>query len=674
MRSLNESVLKFIEDFFESEKHRLTNLIPVGIGIGVCLYFSLNNEPNFYFSISVFIFSLTIWIITKFLLIKNDNMSTVLVYVFFSAFLAISTGFLVSQIRTMHMNTYMISKNIEKPISFIATIESCEKTDKGLKFIVSGAKRKYNDSANELCKKINGLHLIWIGSKARENQQGYVPGSAVLFRAILSPIYSQSFPGAYDFKKQQYFKGISARGFVIKPPKVIKEHSSFSINVYTQKLRHKINKVIEKYLPKDTAAIAEALTTGNTAGISKKVRSNFANSGIAHILAISGLHMGIIGFFIFWLARIVLCCFLRISMFYDVKKIAAVISWFITLFYLYISGFSVSSVRAFIMHTLIISAILLDRTAFTMRSVAIAATGIMLFTPEAVLFPSFQMSFGAVIAIVAFYECNWKLPKFLRGFSEIILTTVVASIPTSIISVFVFNQLTLNSILANIISIPLVSFFIMPIAMIALFFMLFGLAKIPFLLMGFGVDLLMKIAEETSRLPGSFFVMHSPTSVVIGCIIFPGLFFMLIKHRIRFFGLICSFFGLIYYFFQPIPDLFIASHGKVIGIKTDNAACFSNLSYFRSITASWAKSIGFEKRENFNSKSCRKYVSRIDDDTYIANIKNKKIVITSDEEYEKSIDDFAVFHLNKEKNKCAKLLYLDSGEMFSTEKTHRPWS
>ncbi len=674
MRLLNESVLKFIEDFFESEKHRLTNLIPVGIGIGICLYFSLNNEPSFYFNISVFIFLLTTWIITKFLLIKNENTLIMLVYVLFSAFLTISIGFLLAQIRTMRMDTYMISKNIEKPISFVATVESCEKTDKGLRFIVSGPKRKYNDSANELCKQINGLHLIWIGSKARKNQQAYVPGSEVLFRAILSPIYSQSFPGAYDFKKQQYFKGISARGFVIKPPKVIKEHSSFSVNVYIQKLRHKINKVIEGYLSKDTAAVAEALTTGNTTGISKKIRSNFANSGIAHILAISGLHMGIIGFFIFWLARIVLCCFLRISMFYDVKKIAAVISWLVTLFYLYISGCSVPSIRAFIMHTLIISAILLDRTAFTMRSVAIAATGIMFFTPEVILFPSFQMSFGAVIAIVAFYECNWKPPKFLRGLSEIILTTTIASIPTSIISVFVFNQLTLNSILANIISIPLMSFFIMPTAVIALFLMIFGLAKIPLLLMGLEVDLLMKIAEKTSKLPGSFFVMHTPTHFVIGCIIFPGLLFMLIKHRIRFLGLICSFFGVFYYFCQSIPDVFITPHGKVIGIKTDNAVCFSNLSYFRSMTASWAKSAGFEKRENFNSKACRKYISRIDANTYVTNIKNKKVVITSDDEYEKSIDDFAVFHLNKEKNKRAKLLYLDSGEMLSTEKIHRPWS
>lgn len=674
MRSVDESAVNFIEDFFECEKNRLPNLVPVGIGIGICLYFSLNNEPNFHFNISIFVFSLLIWIFAKIYLAKNESISSILMYTFFSAFLAISSGFLVSQIRTVCTNTYMIAENIKKPISFVATVNSCEKTDKGLKFIVSELKRKYDDSANKLCKKINGLHLIWIGSKAKECAQDYSPGSEVLFRAILSPIYSQAFPGAYDFKKQQYFKGISARGFVIKPPKTINENKPFSINLYIQQLRHKINKKIEEHLPKDTAAIAEALTTGNTAGISSKIRSNFANSGIAHILAISGLHMGIIGFFIFWLSRIILCCFTKISMFYDIKKIAAVISWFITLFYLYISGCSVPSVRAFIMHTLIMGAILIDRTAFTIRSVAVAATGILLTTPEVILFPSFQMSFGAVIAIVTFYESSWRPPKFLKSLSEIVLTTIVASIPTSIISVFVFNQLTLNSILANIVSIPLMSFFIMPTAVIVLFLMIFDLARLPLLVMGFGINLLMKIAEETSKLPGSFFVMHTPTPLTIGLIIFPGLLFMLIKHRIRFLGLIFSFLGIVYYFYQPTPDVFIAPHGKVIGIKTEKTACFNNLRYFNTMTKNWTKSIGFEKRENYFSKECKKYISKIDDGTYSTKVKNKKIVITSDTEYEKNKNTDFIFFLNHEQNEHAILLYLNPDINLSNKKICRPWS
>ena len=672
MRSLNESVLNFFDDFFESEKHRLPNLIPVGIGIGICLYFSLNNEPNFYFNISAFILLIIIWIISKIYVTKNGSIS--IGYVFSTIFLTISLGFFVSQIRTIYVNTYMLSKDIKKPISFLAKVDSCEKTEKGLKFIVSEVRGKHNDTAIELCKKINRLHLTWIGSKAREYHQDYLPGSDVLFRATLSAINPQAFPGAYDFKKQLYFKRISARGFINKLPKVVKENDSPSINLYIEQLRHKINKIIERNLPVDTAAVAKAFTTGNTAGVSKKLRSNFVNSGIAHLLAISGLHMGIIGMCIFWLSRIILCCIPRISMFYDIKKISAVMSWIITLFYLCISGRSVSSIRAFVMHTIIAIAILMDRTAFTMRSVAVAATGIMLVTPEAILFPSFQMSFGAVMAIVAFYEGSWRPPKSLRWLSEIALTTIVASIPTSIITAFVFNQLTLNSVLSNIIAIPLTMFCVMPVAIIALFAMPFGLEKMPLLLMGFGIDLLIKLAEGMSKLPGSFFVMPTPTPLVMGCILFPGLLFMLIKHRIRFLGLICSLSGIVYYFYQPMPDVFIAPYGKTIGIKTDDVVCFSNLSYFRSITENWAKSVGFERREKFNSKACKKYISKIDDDTYIANIKDKKIAITSDDEYEKDNNIYHIFHLDEEKNKCAELLYLDSGEKISNEKIRRPWS
>jgi competence protein ComEC len=280
----------------------------------------------------------------------------------------------------------MLSEKQEWPIYFVATVESCEKTENGLKFIVSEASRKYNDEANALCKKFNKLNLMWRGKKAQCSSIEYTPGSRVLFRSLLYPIYLQAFPGAYDFRKQQYFKGISARGFILKPPKIIEKADLSSFKIFIEQIRQKIDRKIEEYLSKDTASVLKALTTGNTAGISKETRSHFVNSGTAHLLSISGLHIGIIGFFIFWLFRIIFCCFFRVSMYYDTKKIAAVMSWVVTLIYLYISGCSVPSCRAFIMHTLIIVAILLNRMPLTMRSVAIAATAIMLCTPEVVLY------------------------------------------------------------------------------------------------------------------------------------------------------------------------------------------------------------------------------------------------------------------------------------------------
>jgi competence protein ComEC len=622
------------------------------MGIGISLYFSLDDEPNFL--LNSITFALTA---AASIFVRSRR------WIFY-ALLTVSFGFFASQLRTKTVDTFMLSENDKKIISLVGVVESCEKTEKGLIFTLDSAKiRKY--------PQLRKLQLTWRGKKATASKKDYPPGTKTLFRAILSPIYPQAFPNAYDFKKQQYFKGIGARGFIVKEPKILKTPKKSSLGMFINQLRHSIDKKIEKYLPKEIAAVSKALVTGNKSEISKEIRGYFANSGTAHLLAISGLHMGIIGFFIFWLFRILLCCFPRICMFYDVKKISALISWAAVLFYLYISGNSVPSRRAFIMHTIIIAAIIIERCSLTMRSVAIAATIIMVFSPEVILFPSFQMSFGAVIAIVAFYERIWNFSGFFKTLFSIISTTMVASIPTAIFSVYTFNQLTLNSILANIASIPLMTFFVMPTAIIALFFMAFDLARPFILLMGYGVNILTKISELSSQLPGSHFIMSTPTTANMAIFVFSGLLLTLIHHKIRFFGLIGAAFGAIYYCFSPTPDIFISPGAKVIGIKTDDAVCFSHLGYFRSMTAAWAKSVGFERRERLNSKACQKYIFQNSNDDYVVNVKNQNTTITRNKEVYSLFPNTIL--LDKE-NDFAEIIYLPSRRRISNKSKTRPWS
>jgi competence protein ComEC len=323
------------------------------------------------------------------------------------------------------------------------------------------------------------------------------------------------------------------------------------------------------------------------------------------------------------------------------------------------------------MHTIIILAILAGRCALTMRSVAIAATIIMLFSPEAIMFPSFQMSFGAVIAIVALYE---YLPSFtgpLKTLIGLTATTLAASVPTAVFSLYTFNQLTLNSILANIVSVPLMSFFVMPMAVIALFFMMLGQCRPCIDIVGYGVELLMKIAEFSSGLPGSFFVMPTPTVPNMAIFIFSGLILMLIRHRIRLLGLGGAVLGIVYYIFSPIPDVFISPGAKVVGIRTDNAVCFNHLGYFRSMTSSWAKSVGFEKKNRFDSKACRGCVGKIADNALVATLHNRNIIITdAPESFPESPD---VIFANP-KNDFAELFYVPSRKRVSNAAKKRPWS
>jgi hypothetical protein len=236
---------------------------------------------------------------------------------------------------------------------------------------------------------------------------------------------------------------------------------------------------------------------------------------------------------------------------------------------------------------------------------------------------------------------------------------------------YTFNQLTLNSILANIVSIPLMSFFVMPIAIIALCSMPFGLAQPFLLLMGYGVHALMKISELSSQLPGSHFVMPTPTTFNMAIFIFSGLIFTLIRHKIRFCGLIGAAFGVIYYYFNPTPDIFISPQAKVVGIKTGDAVCFNHLGYFRSMTAAWAKSVGFEKRERFDSKACQKYISRNSDGSYAVNVKNQNITITGNEEFCSRSPDAILLD---EESDFAEVIYLPSRTRVSNKNQTRPWS
>lgn len=629
----------FIQFLLENEKHSLLHFVPVCIGIGICWYFYLDNEPNFWISLFVSILLFLNIFITKYKKI-------------FIAMFFISFGMCLAQLRTMCVDTPMLKYKIKGESEVIATVETCEKTPDGMRFVVSNVE-KFN---------FNKMILSWNTDRAKN----YDPGDRILFRAKIYPLGSQYFPLAYDFKRQQYFKGISARGFLADglegAPKILSKNSKMSFSVFIEKIRHKINRKIEKILSGDVCAITKALITGEKADISQDVRSKFVNSGTAHLLAISGLHMGIIGLFIFWLFRMVLCCILRISQYYDVKKISAVISLIFVMFYLYISGTSVPSIRAFIMHALVIVGILCNRVALSMRSIAIAATIILVFSPEVITFPGFQMSFSAVIAIVALYERRNELgrQKFIIG---IILTTIVASIPTSIFSMFSFNQLTLNNIFANVICIPMMTFIIMPIAVITLFFMPFF--SFPVVVMGQGVSMLIKIVTYASTLPGSHFTMPTPMPITMVIFIFSGVLLTLVHHRIRFVGILGMICGAICYYMQPKSDIFISPYGAVIGVRTENYACFNRLDKLKSPANAWIKSVGLDDKAKFSDDVCRKYARKISKNSYVVNIENQEISIANDRS--------ANIFLNR-KSPFARLVYLPDLRIESNKGKKRPWS
>jgi len=599
----------FLVNFYEYERMRLLNFFPVILGAGICFYFNLETPPPLVLTVSLCLFLFAFARHFKFLYVL----------------LIFNFGFMIAQIRTAYVDTPMLEKPIAEPLGFFATIDSCNRTEAGLSFIVKDSNLKF---------KTDKILLTWRGEKAKNCAKDFMPGDRVSFFAKLNPLSEQPFPEAYNFKRQQYFNRISACGFLMSPPKKVDYiYRETTLSLLIDKLRHKINKTIDENLEFDNAAIAKALITGTKSSIGKDLRENFVRSGTAHVLAISGLHMGIVGFFIFWLVRTLLCLWTYLSMFCNIKKIAAKISLVGAVGFLLISGCSVSATRALIMHALIILGIILDREAISMRSIAVAATIILLITPEAIMFPSFQLSFSAVIAIVAFYEKFWDFPPRFKMLFNIVATTLVATLTTSIFSVFVFNQLTLNSIPANIFVIPLMSFFIMPMVIVSLIGMMINFT-FPLKILSFGISVLIKSVKFFSTFSGSLFVMHSPSPLVMMILIFSILILTLIHHKIRWLGLFGSLIGLLLYHFQDIPRIIISPRAKAYGARVeDDLTCFNHCGYFRNSLSAWTKSVGCTRRENVKSKACRKYFEKLDDNSVKISADGKYFILTKDPEF-----------------------------------------
>ena len=173
-------------------------------------------------------------------------------------------------------------------------------------------------------------------------------------------------------------------------------------------MRDKINRRIDAVLPESTRNIGKALITGNSKGVPFETYQNYRNAGIAHILSVSGLHMSLLAGIVFFIIRTVLSLIPYVSLRWNTKKTASFCALMICFFYLQISGMSYAAQRAFIMVALMLSAVLLNRRPLSVVSVAWAAFFVLLFSPESLVSPGFQLSFSAVTALICVYETGIK--------------------------------------------------------------------------------------------------------------------------------------------------------------------------------------------------------------------------------------------------------------------------
>ena len=311
--------------------------------------------------------------------------------------------------------------------------------------------------------------------------------------AILRPPPGPSIPGDYDFHRQAWFQGLGAvgyvqgrcRGGVLGMPETRLTRMQLKTGAARRRLAH--------YAKAAGGERAAALVSGDRSFMAAEDQEALRASGLAHLLAISGLHLGIVGGLVYFLFRRGLALIAPLSLRVPVQKPAAVAALLAITIYLVVSGASVSTQRAFIMSTVFFSAILVDRPALSLRSFSLAMIAVVLIAPESVFAPGFQMSFAATGVLIAIYEAwsrrrtvaiNGFIGQGLFAAKSLFVTSVAASLATAPFAVFHFERLAPLGLLANLAAMPVVSLLCVPAAGLAILLAPFGLSHIGLSLFG----------------------------------------------------------------------------------------------------------------------------------------------------------------------------------------------
>jgi len=403
------------------------------------------------------------------------------------------------------------------------------------------------------------------------------PGSRIMTTAHLMPPQGPAEPGGFDFRRHAWFQRLGGLGYVRVPVLLVAPSTG---EMRLQSLRRRASAYIQARLPGETGGFAAAITTGDRSGIGQGSLKALRGSNLAHLLAISGLHMGLLTGFVFASLRVLLCLWPRIGLRFPVKKCAAVGALLAAAGYLALSGGIVATERAFVMVAVVLGAVLLDRRAFSLRAVALAALIVLIRRPESLMSPGFQMSFAATTALVAVFgwirDARITLgPAWLRPVLAVVISSAVAGAATAPFGAAHFNTLSYYGLIANLLSVPLMGVLVIPAAVLALCLAPFGLEMVGLVLMGWGLEWILMVAHWVASLQGAQGRVVAPGPWVLPLISGGMLWLILWQGRLCLMGLVPVVVALTLWSQTQRPVLLVSADGALVGQMTSEGRALS---------------------------------------------------------------------------------------------------
>lgn len=551
-------------DVCSREQANLSLWVPIALAGGIAVYFSLPAEPYLGWSIVCFCGAALAAYLTR-----HKGWLAVATAVALCAAL----GFLAAQLRTLSVAAPVLQAEMRGAPIEGRVMEASLNQEGGTTLILKPS-------------GIGGLPDARLPARVRlrvrQEHTPIWPGDEIKTRVMLWPPAEPVAPGAFDFARQAWFKRLGGTGVTLAAPEILTRGRLSEWQVAIATIREMVARHVMDNMAEEEGPVAAALMTGLRHAIDEDVEQDLRDAGLAHILAISGLHMALFAGTLFWLVRAVLALFPPLVHRYPIKKWAASVALVGALAYLFLSGGSVATQRAFIMAALMFVAVLLDRPAFSLRNVALAAVIVLLMRPESLLQPGFQMSFAAVTALVAVYQNReLQLLRFREnatGLSgamrlgavyliTLCVTSLVAGAATAPYAVFHFNRMAAFGLVGNMAAMPLVGTLIMPSALIAYLLLPLGLEGPALWLMEMGLTGVIWVAKEVSHWGGAVVTIGSFSTLALAMISLGGAWMALWQTGLRRAGVIPLLLGL-YLASQPnTPDILVNRDAKLAAVK-----------------------------------------------------------------------------------------------------------
>ena len=403
-------------------------------------------------------------------------------------------------------------------------------------------------------------------------------GASVRMRVRLMPPASPMLPGAYDFARAAWFKGLAATGSLLGE---IEDVELAASTRPISKVQRALSQHVRAQLGRSAGTIAAAFASGDRGAIAREDADAMRDASLTHLLAISGLHVSAVIAAAYFVALKLLALFPSIALRGRLPIVAAALGALAGIGYTLLTGAQVPTVRACVAALLVLGALAMGREALSLRMVAVAAITVLLLWPESVIGPSFQMSFSAVLAIVAFHGSG-PAREFLKPREEpwfkrtgryvlmLFLTGLVIEIALMPIVMFHFHRAGVYGALANVMAIPLVTFVSMPLIALALALDSVGLGGPIWWCVGVSLEALLGLARFTASQPGAVKLMPQMSGLTVGLFVAGGLWLALWTSLARLWGLLPVGLAVVLLAFTPIPDVLIGREGRHVGITLED--------------------------------------------------------------------------------------------------------